>query len=490
MRQMLRLSPSVTSSLLVAVAAALALGIFVFDTVVPYGMAVAVLYVVVVLIAGNFLQRRGVLITAAACAVLTMLSFVLSHGGDHPTDSFVRCLMSLSAIGITTALVLKNQKANADLSAHATLLDLTHDTVFVRDMRDVIIYWNKAAEELYGWTREEAVGKPSHQLMQTVFPSVLQQINAELHRTGRWEGELVHTRRDGTQVFVTSRWSLQRDEHGEPTFVLETNNDVTERKRAEEARDKAQADLAHANRVATLGELTASIVHEVSQPLAAIVTNGDASLRLLKQDPPDLDEVRGAMEAVIRDGYRAAEVVRRMRALAKKTDAQRVTVDFNELINEVLLMVQREVLKHRVTVRTELAGALPSLHGDRIQLQQVMLNLTMNAMDAMASIKDRPRELVIRTLRDGGDHLLVAVQDSGVGIDPKDLDRLFDPFFTTKYDGMGMGLAICRSIVEAHGGRLWAVANPGAGATFQFTLSLQQPDTPQAEPEHTAAMTR
>jgi len=488
---MARVSRSrVTAPALVLVAAAvLAAAIFIFDTVTPYGMAIAVLYVIVVFIAGSFLPPRGILVTAAACAALTVLSYVLQHGDVNPADSLGRALMSLSAIGVTTLLVLRNHSAQAMRREQARLLDLTHDTVFVRDMRDIITYWNRAAEEMYGWTRNEAVGRVSHELLKTIFPMPLEQIMADVHRARRWEGELVHTGRNGAQIVVASRWSLQQDERGAAVTILETDNDITEQKRAEEALLKAQTDLAHASRVATLGELAASIVHEVNQPIAAIVSNGDACLRWLGQKPPDLGEARESVEAMIRDSYRAGEVVRRLRGLAKRTEPQKVRLDFNEIIDDVLLVVEREMLRHQVTARTELAHALPAVFGDRIQLQQVILNLIMNALDAMSSVSGRSRELIVRAQRHDDDHVIIAVQDSGIGFETENANRLFAAFFTTKPDGMGMGLAICRSIVEAHGGRLWASPNAGPGATFQFILPQWRPDAselPQANSARSA----
>ena len=238
---------------------------------------------------------------------------------------------------------------------------------------------------------------------------------------------------------------------------------------AERALRKVQAELAHVTRVTTLGELTASIAHEVNQPLAAIVANGGACLRWLSRDVPELDEVRSALEGMINDGNRAADVIRRVRALAKKTDTQKAAMPINEVIDEVIQLLQRELLSHRASARLELASELPLVLADRIQLQQVVINLVMNGMEAMASVTDRPRELKILS-RCEADQVLVAVADSGVGIGPEHADRLFDTFFTTKPSGMGMGLSICRSIIEAHGGKLWASRNIGAGATFQFTL--------------------
>src|SRR5258705_3041981 len=248
--------------------------IFALDTFVPLGTAVAVLYVVVVLMAVSFLPRRGVLLVAAACAGLTLLSYLWQHGFHHVGTASARAAMSLSAIGITTLLASRAQSASLARGEHARLLDLTHDTIFVRDVRDVITYWNRAAEELYGWSQEQALGQSSHRLMRTVFPAPVDQITAELLRTGRWEGELVHTKRDGAQVVVESRWSLEKDERGRPVGTLETNTDINERTRAKEALHRAEVELAHVTRVSTLGELTASIAHEVNQPLAAIVTNG------------------------------------------------------------------------------------------------------------------------------------------------------------------------------------------------------------------------
>src|ERR1700731_2415400 len=254
-------------------AALFAPAIFVVDTATTLDIAVAVLYVVVVLLSANFLARRGVLLVASGCAILTVTSLLISHVLTVGTP-LVRCLVSLSAIGATTFLALKNQAANMALHEQARLLDLTHDTIFVRDMNDINIYWNRAAEELYGWRADEAIGKVFHQLLKTVFPASLEEIKAELIRTGRWEGNLIHTKRDSTQVTVSSRWSLERDERGRPVAIMGTSNDVTERNRAQEALHRARAELAHVARVVTLGELTASIAHEVREPLSGNGTNG------------------------------------------------------------------------------------------------------------------------------------------------------------------------------------------------------------------------
>ena len=598
---------SVGFPILPVVVGLLAIGIFVVDTFILLPDAVAVLYVVVVLLSVDFLPRRGVLLVSVACAALAVLSYLLQHGEFLVGDPLIRLFVSLLAIGTTAFLALKNQTAATVLHERARLLDLTHDTIFVRDMNDVITYWNQGAAELYGWQSDQAIGKVSHQLMQTIFPAPLEEINAELLRTGRWEGELVHTKADGAKVVVASRWSLQRDDRRRPVAILETNNDITDRKRAEEAlrrseaylteaqrlshtgswafdvanrrgihsseehhrlfgfdpgadmpawedwverihpedRERAmgaieqgirertdfemdyrtvhpdgtiryvqavghpvlsssgdlvefmgtavdvterkradealyktQMELAHVTRMSTLGELTASIAHEVNQPLAAIVTNGEVCVRWLDREVPDLAEVREAVGDMISNGRRASEIIQRLRALSKRTETQKVALDINEIIREVIPLVQQEVLSHRVSLRLELAPTLPAVLGDRVQLQQVIINLIVNGMEALAPVTDRRRELVVRSQLDDSRQVLVAVEDSGVGIDPENAKQLFNAFFTTKSSGMGMGLSISRSIIENHGGTLSASRNAGPGATFQFALRSYQEARP------------
>ena len=256
---------------------------------------------------------------------------------------------------------------------------------------------------------------------------------------------------------------------GERAFVGAVM-DVTAAKRAEEAVQEAQAALAHVTRMATLGELTAWITHEVNQPLTGIVTNGAACLRWMDKAPPALDEARRSVEDMISDARRASEVIHSIRTLSKKTDAEKVPLDINDVVREASRLVQREAITHGASLRLELAQELPSILGDRVQLQQVIINLVINAIQAMASVTDRPRTLLIRSQQSEDGHVLVAVRDSGTGIDAKSVNKLFKAFFTTKPSGMGMGLSICRTIIEAHSGQVSAANNSGPGATFQLIL--------------------
>jgi PAS domain S-box-containing protein len=548
------------------------------------------------------------------------LHVVASPLMDEPGElQFVGAVMDITARTL----------AEEELRERAQLLDLTHDTIFVRGMNDAISFWNRGAEQLYGWSTDEAIGQISHQLLRTIFPSPLEEITSELLGTGRWEGELVHTKRDGTQVTVASRWSLRQDEQGRPAGILETNNDITERKRAEEsvrkseqryrhlfqnmpvalwqldtsevielfkdlraegvaelrpyvaqhpdflprameavkieevndrmiemlgARDaseilgsitrychihpdaflsglesryrgesthqeeaklvtldgrvidvlmtatrpelitgpdlsllgfiditervraqemlqRVQADFAHAARVVMLGELTASIAHEVNQPLAAIALNGQASLRFLDRPEPDLAEVRQLTKSVVNDVQLAADIVARVRTMATRQPPEQKLLSVDEVIGEAVLFLRHEIQSHGVMVTHHSNPAAPKVLGDRTQLQQVLVNLTVNALHAMAQTETTRRTLVIRTTLPDPHTLSCTFEDNGPGIKPEHLDHLFDSFFTTKDAGMGLGLAISRSIIEAHGGRIRA-DNESAfgGARFTFTL--------------------
>jgi PAS domain S-box-containing protein len=473
------LVPSRSSSHLYPALALLgATSIFLIDTFTPLNIAIAVLYVAVIMLSATFLSRAGLLTISATCIFLTVASFAIVHWSDLESDALIRCLVSLSAIAVTTLLALKNNQATRELRDQAALLDLTHDAIFVRDIHDVITYWNAGAEELYGWQREEAVGRVARELLKSKLPKPIGAIAKELAKVGRWQGEIAHTKRDGTVVIVASRWSLQRDDKGRPVATMVTNNDITEQHRAEGELHQAQSELAHVTRLTTLGELTASIAHEVNQPLAAVVTNGEAALRWLHRDTPDLKEVQTSLERMISNGRRASDVIARLRSLTRKTDLIRAPLDANELVEDVLLLVERELIARDVALNLQLAPSPLPVLGDRIQLQQAIINLAVNAVQAMASVADRQRSLHILTKIDQPDgppqEIVVELKDNGPGIDPSVINKLFTSFYTTKTDGMGMGLSICRSIVESHGGKLVASSELGHGATFTVHLPIRE----------------
>jgi signal transduction histidine kinase len=273
----------------------------------------------------------------------------------------------------------------------------------------------------------------------------------------------------GCRYFAVSYSPLRPDsERVEAALVI--GRDLTEHMLASEALHQAQAELAHITRLTTLGELAASIAHEVNQPLTAIVADAHASLNWSAAANPNLDMVRDALKAIVKDGHRAADVIQRIRQLATKTGPPKAALDVNDVIRDVVALVCTEVLSQHVSLRVDLAPALAPVLADRVQLQQVIINLLLNGIEAMVTVSDRPRELVIRSEPQDANEVRVAVQDDGIGIDANSVDQLFDAFFSTKPGGMGMGLSISRSIIEGHGGRLWATPNANHGATFYFAL--------------------
>jgi PAS domain S-box-containing protein len=372
-------------------------------------------------------------------------------------------------IGAVTDIT-ERKRAEATLWEQANLLNLTHDAIFIRDMNGVVRNWNRGAEVLYGWTAEEAEGEISPELLKTVLPDPLERIMAELLNSGRWEGELMRTRKDGTQVVVASRWSLRRDARGVPIAALETSNDITERKRAEEERGRLrelERDLVRINRVSMMGELAASLAHEIKQPIAAVALNAEVCLQWIRREPPELEQARQALPRLINDAKRAASIVDRNRSLYSRGMPQREPIDLNEVVREMVVMLRDAASRRGILIRSELDPALPTTTADRVQLQQVLMNLMLNGIEAM---QEGGGELSVASQRTEDGQLLISVSDSGIGFPGENLERIFEAFFTTKPQGTGMGLSISRRIIESHGGRLWANANTGRGATFQFTL--------------------
>jgi PAS domain S-box-containing protein len=369
-------------------------------------------------------------------------------------------------------------KLARERSQQANLLNLTHDTIFVRDMSDVITYWNRGAEERYGWKREEAVGKVSHQLMQTIFPAPLEKINEKLLATGRWEGELTHTKRDGMQIVVASRWALQGDESGNPVAILETNNDITERKRAEEEIRKLNAELEQrviertAELKATNKELEAfaySISHDLRAPLRHMA--GYAEL-LQKNASSILDEKsQRYMMMILESAKRMGDLIDDLLAFSRigRAETQKTVVSLEQLVKEALSEVRQETDGRNMGWRI---GALPNLYGDRSMLRLALVNLVSNAVKFT---RKRPQpEIEIGCVDGKEDEIVVFIRDNGVGFDMKYVNKLFGVFQrlhrTEEFEGTGIGLATVQRIIHRHGGRVWAEGLVDRGATFYFSV--------------------
>src|SRR5437867_1593483 len=347
------------------------------------------------------------------------------------------------------------------------------------------VYWSQENYRLFGFDPEGGI--PSDEAFyQRVHPEDRDRVRREVFLERPEEGshfdvEFRLVLPDGTMKYVRSTGHAVRSISGNVLEYVGTSIDVTERKRAEEERERlrqAQEDLAHVNRVTTMGELTASLAHEVNQPITAAATDANACLRWLTRDDPDVEEARAAASRIVKDAMRAADIIGRIRLLFTKSTPQRELVDINEVIREMVVLLRREATRYAISVRTELAADLRQVVGDRVQLQQVMMNLIMNGTDAMKDVEGA-RELAIQSQPADNEELLVSVSDTGIGLPPQ-ADQIFKAFFTTKPHGTGMGLSISRSIVESHGGRLWAGRNSPRGASFYFTLpsKVQVPDKP------------
>jgi PAS domain S-box-containing protein len=341
---------------------------------------------------------------------------------------------------------------------------------FMVDQGGAILSANSFGAEQLGFTIEKLIGHPMLDLFHVEDREAVRRKTALcFERRGQpmsWEARKIRNNCEVLWVRETARVMLIKDR----PVALIACEDITERKRVSEALHAVQMELAHANRVATMGQLTGSIAHEVNQPIGAARNHAGSGLRFLSRNPPDLGEVREALERVVINTNRAGEIIGRIRALAKKEPLRCARFDINDAIEELVAMTRSEVVQKGGTIRLHLAEGLPLIQGDRVQLQQVVLNLILNAVEAMSSVDKAPRELTISTASRGADKVLVAVRDSGPGIDPEHHGRVFDSFYTTKPSGLGLGLSICRSIIDAHGGRLWVGANEPRGAVFQFTL--------------------
>lgn len=392
------------------------------------------------------------------------------------------CTAVLRLLASQASIALENNRLYRDLEQREAkirrLVDANIIGICIWHFDGRVLDANEAFLCMIGYDQADlAAGKLSWTEM---TPADWQDLDARLAQAFRQTGvvppfEKEFFRKDGSRVPVLIGCAkFEEGERQGVAFVL----DLTERKRAERVLQRTQAELAHVTRVTTLSALTASIAHEVNQPLAAIVTNANAALRWLARQPPDLREVQGRIERIVQDGHRADAVIGGVRALLKKSAAATALLDVNDLIADTIALIQGEVVRHQILLRTELAPALPQVVGDRVQLQQVLINLMMNGIEAMKEAEDSSRELRIRsTLNGSADAVEVAVCDVGIGLTPESMERVFEAFYTTKPDGLGMGLAICRLIVEAHGGRLWAELNTPHGTVFKFTLPADTHDS-------------
>jgi PAS domain S-box-containing protein len=389
------------------------------------------------------------------------------HTVGHPVLNGAGDLVQF--VGSSTDIT-ERQRAEQATRLLAAIVESSHDAIVSKSLNGVITSWNKGAERLFGYSAEEAVGQNITLIIPPERRDEERTILEQLTRGERVDHfETVRMRKDGSLLDVSLTISPMKDASGRVVGASKLARDITERKRAEEALRQAQTDLAHASRLTTMGEFTASLAHEVKQPIAAAVTDANTCVRWITRDEPDLKEAREAAWRIVKDAKRATEIINRVRLLFEKGTPQRELVDVNEVAREMIVLLGDEASRHSISVRTELAEDLPHAIGDRVQLQQVLMNLIVNGVDAMHDV-DGPRELIIKSQPAENNELLLSVSDTGVGLPRQQADQIFNAFFTTKTHGTGMGLRISRSIIESHGGRLWAADNSPRGTNFYFTL--------------------
>lgn len=461
----------------------LAAVIFAIDAATPIEVSVCVLYVFVVLVSSFVFGRTGILLTGLGCEVLTLSAHGLSVGDPWAHWPLLDRAIGVVGIAMSTLLVMRNRgAADALRESEEYLTEAQHlshtGSIGWRDPRNGQVW----SEETYRIYRYGPDTRPTlAAMMARTHPddrAILEQAIETAHRQ-KTGFELAHrlSMPDGTTRYVQLVTRAIEDRTVGVRFVGAVM-DVTAARNAADELQSVQSDLARVTRATAMGQIVASIAHEINQPLTGVVTNGHTVLHWLNQNTLNVDKARTTAERILRDGERASGVIRRIQGLLTKSPPQSGDIDVNELIHQVLDLLQTELRLRDVAVQTELAPALPPLPGDAVQLQQVILNLIVNGADAMSGVTGRPKTLVVGSQATADGYGLVFVRDNGTGLDQQTADKIFNPFFTTKPSGMGMGLAICRSIVEAHGGRLWASPAGPYGALFQFTL----PNKANSEP--------
>jgi PAS domain S-box-containing protein len=451
----------------------------------PEGASIYQLPIVAVLLSAWYGGRGPGLVASLICVpgawywfVPPVHSFKLAADHTLPLSIFIALCLLLTEFGggwRRAKRALEESERRFRLMAETVPEIIWFESVTPRRM----LYISPRYEQIWGRPPGDLERDPEI-LMKAVHAEDSDVVRSVWQRwlAGKGDGRLDVTfriaRPDGETRWIRSRGTLIRDDHGKAYRASGIAADITEERRAEEALAKAQTELAHMSRLTTLGELTTSIAHEVSQPLGAIIARADACARWLAAEPPDMAEARAALDNIAADGKRAREVIARIRALTKGQVLRKESLDINHEILEVLTVAERELRSHDIALRTQLDRTLPHVMGDRVQLQQVLLNLIVNAMQAMSGIRDRRRELTIVSCRDGQNAVLVEVRDCGTGLDADSAERVFEAFYSTKADGIGIGLSISRSIIKAHGGRLWASPNEPHGALFRFSLPVAE----------------
>jgi PAS domain S-box-containing protein len=351
----------------------------------------------------------------------------------------------------------------------ASIVEYSDDAIISKTLDAIITSWNKGAERMFGYTAEEAVGKPVTML---IPPDRQHEEHTILERIGHGERidhyETVRKRKDGTLIAISLTISPIRDVEGRIVGAAKIARDITELRQAEARENVLLAELAHLNRVATAGELSTSIAHELNQPLTSISLNAETAKRSLASEKPDIDMLRDALDDIVNDSLRAKTIIANLNSLFRKGTGDKSEADINKLIWTVTGLITVDLQKHQIELKIELNDQLPSVLANHVQIQQVILNLVVNAIDAMRSV--HPRVLTVRSMLTGPALVRVSIEDTGIGIGRTDIDKIFEPLFTTKEHGMGMGLSICRSIIEHHSGRIWASQGVSRGAIFHFEL--------------------